>query len=168
VTHDQGEALAMADHVLLLKDGAIIQEGAPIDIYSRPTNRYSAEFLGANNVIEGRVACSGAGDATISGSDWALDGVVRGADGTQSAGSGVAIVRVEQVRIVDGPGPNRLPLLVDACLYLGDHWEYRLSRGEVKLRAVGATPLAAREVWGECPKEHVWIFPMEDGAAGAA
>src|SRR4029434_10968404 len=36
VTHDQAEALAMADHVLLLKDGVIVQQGAPIDIYSNP------------------------------------------------------------------------------------------------------------------------------------
>jgi iron(III) transport system ATP-binding protein len=43
VTHDQDEALAMSDRVLLLKDGAIIQEGTPIEIYGRPNNRYTAE-----------------------------------------------------------------------------------------------------------------------------
>src|SRR5262249_21002759 len=149
VTHDQAEALAMSDRILLLKDGAIVQEGTPIDIYSRPANRYTAEFLGANNVLEGTIRRE-VGDTVIAGPDWQLAGIA----GDASAGPGAAVVRVERVRIVDGPGPNRLPLAVDACLYLGDHWEYRLARGALKLRAVGSDPLPAREVWCECPKEH--------------
>lgn len=169
VTHDQGEALAMADHVLLLKDGAIIQEGSPIDIYSRPNNRYTAEFLGTNNILEGQVIRTGSGDGTIKGPDWSLSGILRGdAQPHNGQSPGAAIVRVEQLRIVDGPGPNRLPLVVDACIYLGDRWEYRLSRGDVKLRAAGLAPLGGREIWVECPREHVWIFPDSEGSVSGA
>src|SRR5262245_28767597 len=99
VTHDQAEALAMSDRVLLLKDGAIVQEGTPIDIYSRPSNRYTAEFLGANNVLEGTVGHDAGGGAVIAGPDWQLAGTA----GAASSGPGAAIVRVERVRIVDGP-----------------------------------------------------------------
>ncbi len=41
----------MSDRVLLLKDGAIIQDGTPVEIYSQPATRYTAEFLGTNNVV---------------------------------------------------------------------------------------------------------------------
>jgi iron(III) transport system ATP-binding protein len=159
VTHDQAEALAMSDRVLLLKDGAIIQEGTPIDIYSRPTNRYTAEFLGANNVLDGQVTVTETGDATISGDGWKLDGVVSGTGQHAGQFQGDAIIRIERVRVVDSPGPNRLPLTLDACIYLGDHWEYRLSHGNLRLRARGESPISSPQVWCECPKEHVWIFP---------
>jgi len=52
VTHDQGEALSMADRVAVFKDGRIIQVGAPEDIYERPRTRFVADFVGGSNVIE--------------------------------------------------------------------------------------------------------------------
>lgn len=58
VTHDQSEALAMSDKVILLKDGAILQEGTPIEIYETPRDRYVAEFLGSNNLLHGEATKS--------------------------------------------------------------------------------------------------------------
>ena len=55
VTHDQSEALAAADNILLLQDGRIVQEGTPQEIYSNPNSFYSADFLGANNIVNGKV-----------------------------------------------------------------------------------------------------------------
>ena len=52
-------------------------------------------------------------------------------------------------------------MTVEACLYLGDRWEYRLGHGDLTLRAHGAFPLEAGQVWCECPPEHVWIFAAE-------
>jgi putative spermidine/putrescine transport system ATP-binding protein len=52
VTHDQGEALSMADRVAVFKDGRIIQVGSPEDIYERPRTRFVADFVGGSNVIE--------------------------------------------------------------------------------------------------------------------
>ncbi|TBF20729.1 ABC transporter ATP-binding protein [Rhizobium ruizarguesonis] len=51
VTHDQGEALSMADRVAVFNDGNIVQEGTPQDIYRRPKNRFVADFVGSSNVI---------------------------------------------------------------------------------------------------------------------
>lgn len=52
VTHDQGEALSMADRVAVFKDGRIVQVGSPEDIYERPRTRFVADFVGGSNVIE--------------------------------------------------------------------------------------------------------------------
>src|SRR5262245_12587363 len=92
VTHDQAEALAMSDRVLLLKDGAILQEGSPIDIYSRPANRYTAEFLGTNNVVAGRLTRTGDSTAALSGADWKLDGVLIGNERVADGADATAVI----------------------------------------------------------------------------
>lgn len=51
VTHDQGEALSMADRVAVFNNGGIVQEGTPQDIYQRPKTRFVADFVGSSNVI---------------------------------------------------------------------------------------------------------------------
>ncbi|MEJ0013744.1 MAG: ABC transporter ATP-binding protein [Bauldia sp.] len=52
VTHDQGEALSMADRVAVFNEGSIIQVGSPEDVYERPRTRFVADFVGGSNVIE--------------------------------------------------------------------------------------------------------------------
>jgi multiple sugar transport system ATP-binding protein len=61
VTHDQIEAMTMADKIVVMHDGAIEQIGAPLELYDRPSNRFVAGFIGspAMNFIEGRVALNG-------------------------------------------------------------------------------------------------------------
>ena len=54
VTHSQSEAFAMADRVVIMSQGEIVQTGAPRDIYREPANRFVAEFVGRNNIISGR------------------------------------------------------------------------------------------------------------------
>lgn len=56
VTHDQGEALAIANRILLLNGGVVEQEGTPQDMYNRPHNLFVAEFMGSNNRLDGRVS----------------------------------------------------------------------------------------------------------------
>jgi putative spermidine/putrescine transport system ATP-binding protein len=51
VTHDQGEALSMADQVAVFNEGRIVQVGAPEDVYERPANRFVATFVGSSNVL---------------------------------------------------------------------------------------------------------------------
>ncbi len=55
VTHDQKEALSMADRVAVLKDGKIIQEGPPRQLYEQPESRFVAEFLGETNLLEAEI-----------------------------------------------------------------------------------------------------------------
>ncbi len=56
VTHDQEEALAMADHVAVMKDGAIVQTGSPKELYERPADKWVAGFVGDSEFVEGNAA----------------------------------------------------------------------------------------------------------------
>jgi putative spermidine/putrescine transport system ATP-binding protein len=55
VTHDQEEALSMSDRVAILRDGRLLQLGAPAELYERPATRFVAEFLGRSNFLSGTV-----------------------------------------------------------------------------------------------------------------
>ena len=158
VTHDQGEALAMADHILLLKDGVIMQQGTPIDIYSNPHTFYSAEFLGTNNVSKANVASINGEGLTVQGEGWHMQGVWRG-NGTPAVGQSVrVVVRVERVAVGGGNGGKPLDMDHDASLYLGDKWEHRLRRGDLRIRAYGTSRLDGGKVELGIRPQDVWIF----------
>ncbi|MDQ0512936.1 ABC transporter ATP-binding protein [Ancylobacter amanitiformis] len=164
VTHDQTEALAAADHILLLKDGRIVQEGPPHDIYSNPNSFYAADFLGANNVARGNLTTLDGTRATIGGEGWSLDGTARELQGLAPAASAQAVIRVEQISVSDSPGPHRIEMQLDDSLYLGDRWEYRLRRGSFNVKAHGTRKLSPGAVWCEFPPESVWVFPASSQA----
>jgi putative spermidine/putrescine transport system ATP-binding protein len=63
VTHDQGEALSMADRVAIFNDGKIVQVGSPTDVYERPQSRFVADFVGSSNVLSPEFASSHGGVA---------------------------------------------------------------------------------------------------------
>lgn len=65
VTHDQKEALAMADRMAVMKDGRIIQVGRPDELYERPASRFVAEFVGEANFIDGQVKRDEAGSVWV-------------------------------------------------------------------------------------------------------
>ena len=56
VTHDQEEALSLSDRVAVMKDGRVLQVGAPKELYERPRTRFVADFVGTNNLVPGRVS----------------------------------------------------------------------------------------------------------------
>ncbi|MCD2178003.1 ABC transporter ATP-binding protein [Rhizobium sp. C1] len=62
VTHDQGEALSMADRVAVFNEGRIVQSGAPEDIYNRPKTRFVADFVGSSNILSPSLSGSLSGD----------------------------------------------------------------------------------------------------------
>lgn len=55
VTHDQAEALAMSDRILVMQDGLVLQEGTPLEIYRKPQTQFVANFIGSANLFEGRL-----------------------------------------------------------------------------------------------------------------
>jgi putative spermidine/putrescine transport system ATP-binding protein len=63
VTHDQGEALSMADRVAIFNDGKIVQVGVPTDVYERPQSRFVADFVGSSNVLSPSFASQHGGPA---------------------------------------------------------------------------------------------------------
>jgi ABC-type Fe3+/spermidine/putrescine transport system ATPase subunit len=59
VTHDQDEAIVIADRLMILHDGKIVQEGVPADVWANPQSAFVAKFLGLGNVIDGKIATDG-------------------------------------------------------------------------------------------------------------
>jgi iron(III) transport system ATP-binding protein len=157
VTHDQNEAMAMSDRILLLNNGVIEQQGTPEEMYGRPQTLFTADFMGSNNRIEGKVSEVRDGAALLAGPGWKLWGETRG--GTKASGTdATAMIRLERVRLADGPGDNRVRLPLVTSMYLGDKWEHLFHLGEMRLRAYGGAPLAAGEHWLEIPRADLWVF----------
>jgi putative spermidine/putrescine transport system ATP-binding protein len=117
VTHDQEEALAIADRMAIMHDGIVQQVGAPDTLYERPANLFVADFLGKMNVFTGR----GQADNqfhTDAGQRIATPG---------GAGATHVGVRPERVRLAEQPsGGNALPGVVESSLYLGSVLEVRV------------------------------------------
>ncbi|SMO99641.1 ABC transporter ATP-binding protein [Paracoccus laeviglucosivorans] len=161
VTHDQTEALAAADHILLLQNGRIVQDGTPHDIYTNPTSFYAADFLGANNIARGKVLSVHGDQAVIGGDGWQLNGAVRDPSGLVPGADAQAVIRVEQIRVANEPGTNRIEMDLDDSLYLGDRWEYRLRRGDFTLKAHGGQRLPSTRVYADIAPQDVWVFPVQ-------
>jgi putative spermidine/putrescine transport system ATP-binding protein len=109
VTHDQAEAMALADRIVVMRKGAIVQVGAPRDIYFAPASRFVAEFVGAANILEG---VSGAGALTLRGGWLAIDR-------TSVEGPSLAMVRPESIAIV-AAGNASLTGEVTSVSFVGD------------------------------------------------
>jgi iron(III) transport system ATP-binding protein len=111
VTHDQVEAMAVADHVLVLENGAVEQEGTPQRIYDEPLSAFTADFMGVNNRFSGRVAAVEDGLARLAGDGWELWGERRGS--VAPGGTATGFIRVERVRVAEADGPDRLSMRLE-------------------------------------------------------
>ena len=156
VTHDQSEALAMSDRILLLNNGRIEQQGTPQQMYSDPVTLFTADFMGSNNKLTGRVTEVRDGAALMEGAGWKLWGAAR--QSAKAGTDGTAMIRLERIRLADGPGDNRLEAGLTTSMYLGDKWEHLFALGESRLRAYGDKPLAAGRHWLEIPRDSLWVF----------
>ena len=114
VTHDQEEALVMADRIAVLKDGRLLQVGTPNEVYERPAGRFVADFIGVTNFVEGKAAQGGIigpGSSPIAGT---LSGGIALGD------EAVAAVRPERVRLFpDETTANRVSGTVETMAYHG-------------------------------------------------
>jgi len=159
VTHDQGEAMAMSDRILLLNGGTIEQQGTPTEMYSRPASLFVAGFMGTNNTLKGRIDARTADDVCLDLGEHKLWGRRCGTNAPDGVGGeAVGVVRVEGVKLADGPGPNRLPMDLVTSMYLGDRWEYVLDSAGTLVRAHGSEALDAGRRWVEIPPEKLWVF----------
>jgi iron(III) transport system ATP-binding protein len=156
VTHDQIEAMALADRIVLLQGGEIAQDDSPTTLYNEPATLFAAEFMGSNNRLEGRLVDKTNGHATLEVLGERLTGMAR----TQAAvgDNAVGIIRLERVRCTREPGPNRLAMQLEAPMYLGERWELLFARGQTSVRAYAAEPLPPGEHYVEFPPEALWVF----------
>lgn len=127
VTHDQKEALSMADRVAVMNDGEIVQIGTPQEVYKQPATRFVADFLGEANFLEGHIASSGNPARVNTGSGE----VVAISTHTRAIESPVkCCVRPEHIHIrraTEQPvtdADNALPATILSHVYLGDVRQY--------------------------------------------
>jgi len=110
VTHDQIEAMTMADRIVVMQAGRVEQEGPPLELYDRPANRFVAGFLGspAMSFVPGRLARDGDRLSVVTDSGIVLPAPASGAEPGRAVELGI---RPEDFRIA--PGGAGIPFLVD-------------------------------------------------------
>ena len=150
VTHDQEEALEVADRVAVMNEGRIEQIGTPGEIYERPATTFVAEFIGSSNMLRGRIVERRDGGAVVAteaglrlfcAAEDGLDGM----DGEISLLLRPERIRVETTGAAVGPGVNRVAARIADVTYLGEdlHLNLDLDSGE-RLRAAVKNSNAAR------------------------
>jgi putative spermidine/putrescine transport system ATP-binding protein len=116
VTHDQAEAMALADRVVVMRKGAIAQIGTPRDIYFSPANRFVAEFVGAANIVE----------ANASNGTLTLPGGHLKVPDAKTTGAVVAMIRPESFAVV-APETAGLSGRIDRISFVGDRQRLTVS-----------------------------------------
>jgi iron(III) transport system ATP-binding protein len=157
VTHDQTEAMAMSDRILLLNFGKIEQQGTPEEMYSRPSTMFTAEFMGSNNHLPGKVGQILRGRALLEGDGWRLWGAAR--EGLEVGSAATGIIRLERTKIGAGDGDNLLRTEYVTGMFLGDRKENLFKLDALRLRCYGSVPEGNGTCYLELPPDDLWIFP---------
>jgi ABC-type Fe3+/spermidine/putrescine transport system ATPase subunit len=127
VTHDQEEALALADRIVVMREGRIEQDGTPREVYEKPRSRFVASFLGASNVVQARAIGNG-GFATPLGEVSCPE-----ADGRQAAWLSI---RPEAIEV----SPEGVACDVISGTYRGDRWLLQVARQGERFQVFGTSP----------------------------
>jgi iron(III) transport system ATP-binding protein len=138
VTHDQEEALAVSDHIIVMNQGRIAQQGTPNDLYETPNSRFLADFIGDANLVDGELVLAGGGASFVAGG---VSAAVR-ANGMQ-AGPATLAVRPHRLRVVDA-AQGVLPGVCKRVAYLGSRIEYVVSTAWGELLAFDSDLRTAR------------------------
>jgi putrescine transport system ATP-binding protein len=167
VTHDQDEAMTMADRIAVMQSGRIAQVGMPGEVYEQPQTRFVAAFLGDVNMFEGRVLGDEGGGLTIQASSSPQPLFVDASGATPGPGQAVAVaVRPEKMELHLDPPVGRRNLLAGTVWdigYLGDSTTYRvrLDTGEmVKASRANARRSERPIAW----EERVYVSFAPDAA----
>lgn len=126
VTHDQDEALAMSDRIVVMNKGEIVEQGTPVDLYHKPRKLFTARFIGKADVFECDYLGSDAGLVTVKTSL----GVLRASDPHQlGARAGFVLIRPESVEIIDKAslGENCVEATLVRRVFIGEKTEYEFS-----------------------------------------
>ena len=126
VTHDQQEALAVSDRIIVMNDAVIAQNGTPRDIYERPVNRFVANFIGDANLIAVELEHHQPSQAVVRLGDVQLTLPWEGGANNQP----LLAVRPEAI-VVNPADQNQtgLPGTVRKAVYLGNQIEYHIDTG---------------------------------------
>lgn len=142
VTHDQKEALSIADRMAILDAGHILQVGSPRDVYRRPTTRLVANFIGETDFIEGKVIAASNGRAEVETAIGVFHGVMGDAAARPAAGAAVTLsIRPECWALRDkAPEQNGVRGRIGESIYLGEVAQYGFVTGGQTLKIYELNP----------------------------
>lgn len=161
VTHDQSEAFEMSDRVILLNEGRIVQVGPPEELYDRPNSRFSSEFIGDANLVNGEI---GEIDGTTAKVDVAGDAIMAEivANTDLAVGNEVhVVIRPERIGLTpDNPGnPTALSGTVKERVFAGEVVRITVTtEAGIDLRCVKPSLPEYRVL---SPGQRIWIVPEE-------
>jgi putative spermidine/putrescine transport system ATP-binding protein len=116
VTHDQDEALSLADRIVVLRDGVIRQVGTPKELYEAPSHLDVADFMGFRNKLQGKVVANDSGRVLLDVEGARISGVAR--EPLSIGSSAYAAIRPDDL-VVGGPGQNAISVIIDSIEYRG-------------------------------------------------
>jgi iron(III) transport system ATP-binding protein len=122
VTHDQEEALAVSDKIVVMNKGRIAQEGTPADLYERPADSFVADFIGGANLIACEIVRHDNAAALVRFADLEMHVPAPRVNGSE----GYLVVRSAAVALATAGAASGLSATVRKATYLGGHWEYTL------------------------------------------
>ncbi|GLK75709.1 polyamine-transporting ATPase [Methylopila jiangsuensis] len=167
VTHDQEEAMTVADRIAVMNHGKLVQVATPGDIYEQPNSRYVADFIGDINILEAKVAGAGPAGLSLAVKDPAAPITVAAPEARPADGAEVAFaIRPEKMRIAIEPPPadavNVLKGEVWDIAYFGDWTKFlvKLEGSDTIMRVSRANATrteSAPIAWDD--KVHVWFAP---------
>ena len=158
VTHDQEEAVLLADQIALMFDGLLMQYASPSEFYQRPISERVARFFGGLNFIP---AQRSDGLVKTDIGDFRFD-----AAGRERAPSGktVLTIRPEQIRLNETTEVNSAAGRVRERIYVGKYTRYKIALGSVEVEAVSSAELpealaVGDEVSVHFPPDRIWVVP---------
>jgi iron(III) transport system ATP-binding protein len=171
VTHDQAEALALADRIAVMESGRIAQVGTPEEIYNSPATRYIADFIGSANEVQGQVVSLSATECVVTTPLGQLVGCPRA--GVSGIGQTVAVMfRPEHCKVVlqatpAMPDHNRIEGVLQRSVFQGPTREHVLRAGAhlIVTLALGEEPVpSATEVAVTVPAARTMVFGLGETA----
>jgi iron(III) transport system ATP-binding protein len=162
VTHDQSEAMALADRILVMRAGVVQQVGTPVEVYTAPANRFVFEFIGLSNFLDVRLSPAGFAVAAQQ-LPWSPHAAPPPA--LVEAGTAVLATRPAEVEFVDAGG---LRGVVARKAFLGETVDYRIGVGDQEVRVQKSRHVPGPAVGESCglafPRPR-W-YPVEPPAPG--
>jgi len=144
VTHDQSEAMALSDRILVMRSGVVQQIGTPLEVYGSPANRFVFEFIGLSCILPAGLAPAG---MQIGGTNCAWPPDVTPPPALLAAGSGLLAVRPTEIDFVAEGGVRGR---VVRKAYLGETIDYRIQIGDAEIRVQKTRRLLGPAVGDSC------------------
>lgn len=140
VTHDQSEALAMSDFIVVMSEGRVEQVGKPEEVYNTPASEFVANFLGASNIFDATCTTYGGAKVGIEAPVFGgMDIPAVKAPNLKSKGAAKLIVRAEKIVLSKATAPKgviSVPARVETVDYQGQAVRYFVRAGDTQLQAI--------------------------------